>query len=88
MSPGVVSQNAFALVVSVLAPYLGENMARAAVEGHRAKLAVKGSSGTRAEVDLVLEALGPGLGVFVGRARTMLVLYEVRAALDLGGITR
>lgn len=70
------------VVVRVLAPYLGENMARASVRGHAERLGVRGDRMLTGDLESLLAALGPGLSVFVGRDKTARILDEVRAALD------
>jgi hypothetical protein len=72
------------VVVAALAPYLGTNMARAAVNGHQKKLglspALEGD-----ELEKLLAAITPGLGVFVGRDKTREVADEIRRAVRSGG---
>ena len=73
-------------LVAVLAPFLGENMAGAAVQAQLQKVA----SGTAArlappEVEALVERLGRGLVVFLGRAKTAAVVNEMRAAVGLAG---
>jgi len=70
------------------APYLGENMARAAVRGHADKLGLAAGPLSRGDVERLLGAVGPGLGVFVGREKTARILDEARAALGLSGDAR
>lgn len=71
----------FDAMIRVLAPYLGENMARAAVYSHRDRLGLNQRELTRADVDGLLDRLGPGLVVFVGREKTEHILDEVRMAI-------
>ena len=71
------------IVVATLAPYLGENMARAAVRGQRDKLKL-GPDLPGRELDLLLEAMGPGLSVFVGREKTKEIAAAIRAAVGNG----
>ena len=68
------------VVVSALAPYLGTNMARAAVNGHQVKLRLSPTL-AGADLDKLLDALMPGLGVFVGRDKTRQVADEIRRAV-------
>jgi hypothetical protein len=68
------------VVVAALAPYLGTNMARAAVNGQQTKLGLSPAlDGT--DLDRLLDALMPGLGVFVGRDKTRVVADEIRRAV-------
>ena len=68
------------IVVSALAPYVGENMARASVSGHLYKLGL-GRELDGDGLDRLLAAIAPGLGVFVGRERTKQLTEEIRAAV-------
>ena len=65
-----------------LAPYVGGNMARAAVEGHAHKLGLLGSELGQAGVDALLDTLSPGLHVFIGREKTAQIVAEIRAAVE------
>jgi hypothetical protein len=71
------------VVVAALAPYLGGNMARAAVNGHQLKLGLSPNLEGR-DLDRLLDALTPGLGVFVGRDKTREVADEIRRAVRGG----
>jgi hypothetical protein len=84
MLPG----GAIDVIGRVLAPYLGENMARAAVRGHADKLGLRPDRMNADDVERLLRAVGPGLGVFVGREKTGRILDEVREALNLPGGAR
>jgi hypothetical protein len=74
--------DALDVIVRVLAPYLGENMARAAVRGHAEKLGLRPARLADRDVESLLQAVQPGLVVFVGREKTLQLLDEVRDALD------
>ncbi len=68
------------IVVAALAPYLGSNMARAAVNGQTFKLHLSPTLEGK-DLDRLLDALMPGLGVFVGRDKTREVADEIRRAV-------
>jgi hypothetical protein len=70
-------------LVTVLAPFLGENMASASVQAQVQKVA--GGTGPLApsDVEVLVEKLGRGLVVFLGRAKTEAVVAEMRTALGL-----
>jgi len=68
-------------MVRVLGPYVGENMARAAVRSQAEKLGFKAGRLTGDEIDRLLNAIAPGLGVFVGREKTQRILDEAREAV-------
>lgn len=74
-------KDAFDVIVQVLAPYLGENMARAAVHSHRENLGLTGRELAHVDLARLLERIGPGLGVFVGRDKTERILDEIKTAL-------
>lgn len=68
------------LIVSGLAPYIGANMARAAVDAQVEKLRLRGALGSD-DIDRLLAAIEPGLAVFVGRQKTAQIGAEIRSAL-------
>ncbi len=71
----------FERAVRTLAPYVGENMARAALEVSRRKLGVTHAEPNPAEVDALIEQMKPGLRVFLGAEQTQRILDQVRTAL-------
>lgn len=75
-----------ALVV-VLAPYLGETMARASARTHCEKLAIQGNEISTPQADALLGKLSSGLNVFIGRERAALVLQEMKTAVAAQGGT-
>jgi hypothetical protein len=78
-------RDAFDVIARVLVPYLGDAMARAALHVNRQKLGLLGPKLSDAELERLLEALTPGLHVFVGHEVTARLLGEVREALRGGG---
>jgi hypothetical protein len=82
VTPQGSPSDAFDVIVRVLTPYLGENMARAAVRGNRDHLGLTGRDLARADLERFLERIGPGLGVFVGRHQATRILEEIRRATD------
>jgi hypothetical protein len=70
------ARSAVHVVVEVLAPYLGGNMARAAVRGQASKLGLSPTL-DGSDLDRLLEALAPGLAVFVGREKTRALTAEI-----------
>ena len=80
MSKGGPASSRFEQVVQALAPYLGENMARSAVRGHREKLGLHPDL-PGGELEVLIGALSPGLSVFVGREKTKEVTDGIRTAL-------
>jgi hypothetical protein len=68
-------------LAAVLAPYLGETMARASAQAHCDKLGIRGDAISVAEVDALVGKLARGLNVFVGRERAASVLGEMKKAV-------
>jgi hypothetical protein len=69
------------VVVKVMAPYIGDTMARSATEAHCQKLGLTGARLSSEQVEALLGKLGGGLNIFLGRDRSAAVIGEVRAAL-------
>jgi hypothetical protein len=67
--------------VEALAPYIGAAMAGASVRGQCDKLGIDGDGVTDAEIEALVEAVTPGLHVFVGADKTAVVIGELRASL-------
>src|SRR5262245_56194046 len=70
---------------AVLAPYLGDLMARSAAKAHCRDLGITGDFLTRQQVDALLERLGLGLMIFVGREKTAAALAAMGSAIDALG---
>jgi hypothetical protein len=73
-------------IVAHLADDLGPAMARTSVAGVAARLGLKPPLAPR-DLARLLDALAPGLAVFVGRAHAEQTLVELRALLGLGSAT-
>jgi hypothetical protein len=69
------------VIVEVMAPYIGDTMARSAAQAHCRKLGI-GDTLSAAEADALLTRLGSGLNIFLGRDKSAAVLAETRRALD------
>lgn len=76
-------ETVLAAVTSGIAPFLGQNMARAAVRGQAARLWGVPGPVDDASVERLLVELSPGLAVFVGRAKAEQVFGEIRTGLKL-----
>lgn len=75
-----------AILARAISPYVGATMAGASVRGVCARLAVDGAVLDRVQIQTILDALGPGLHVYVGKEKTQNVVREIWSALDaLGG---
>jgi hypothetical protein len=73
-------------IAGVLSPYLGRMMARASAGAHCKDLQIDGDLVDRQKVDALVERLGKGLNLFLGRDKSTLVVEEMRRALErLGG---
>jgi hypothetical protein len=68
-------------MVKVMAPYIGDTMARSATEAHCQKLGIDGATVSGEQVDALLAKLGGGLNIFLGRDKAAAVIAEIRGAL-------
>ncbi len=73
-----------ATIIRELTPYLGATMARAAALTNSEKLGLFAPELTAAQIDQLLDALSPGLHVFLGKKKTEDALHLVRRALATG----
>ncbi len=64
-----------------MAPYLGENMARAWVRAHCQKLGIEEGEVTREKAEALLAKLATGLSIFVGREKSAAIVGEIRRSL-------
>ena len=65
----------------VLLPYFGKLMASTAAAAHCRQLGIDGPWMDREQIDLLLERLGLGLVIFLGRERTDTVIGDMRQAI-------
>ena len=73
-------------VVKVLAPYIGDTMARSATEAHCQKLGIAAANSVSPDqLDSLLGKLGGGLNIFLGREKSAAVIGEVRKTLGAPG---
>jgi hypothetical protein len=77
----MVTSEAVDAVVKVLAPYIGDTMARSATEAHCQKLGIAGAVSPD-QAAALLAKLGGGLNIFLGRDKSAAVITEARRALD------
>ena len=77
-----------AAMTRVLAPVLGESMARASAQAHGTKLALADGRITTEQADALVGKLTSGLTVFVGRERAAALAGELRGAVQALGGTR
>jgi hypothetical protein len=82
VNPAPLSCDALvAEVTRVLAPVLGESMARASAHAHAEKLQMNGRPVSPEQVEALLGKLGSGLVVFVGREKAKTLAAELRTAV-------
>ena len=77
-----------AILVSALSPYVGATMASASVRGLYQKLELEGAQLGRGQIERLIDALAPGLHVYVGKEKALMIVAEIRAALDAVGASR
>jgi hypothetical protein len=75
-------------IVRGLTPYVGATMARASTHGVSEKLRLSRAELTGAEARTLVDALAPGLAVFIGRDKSRTVIEEIWAAVDALGAKR
>lgn len=69
-------------LAGVLTPYLGKLMAQASAKAHCRDLQIDGEMVDREKVDALVERLGKGLNLFLGRDKSKEVVAEMQRALD------
>jgi hypothetical protein len=77
----MVTSDAVQVMVSAMAPYIGDTLARSAVEVHCRKLGVHEATIEPEQIELVLGKLEIGLHIFLGREKSASVIGLARAAL-------
>jgi hypothetical protein len=77
----MTTSEAVEVMVKVLAPYIGDTMARSATEAHCQKLGITAGTVSRDQIEALLGKLGGGLNIFLGRDRSAAVVTEARSAL-------
>ncbi len=77
----MLTSEAVQVMVEVIAPYIGNTMARSAAETHCQRLGVIGGTLEQEHLETVLAKLGGGLNIFLGREKSAVVMAEVRRAL-------
>jgi hypothetical protein len=65
----------------ILSPVLGENMARSAAQAHCRGLGVNGDQISSEQVAALVDRMGKGLNVFVGRDKAGVLVSELQRAL-------
>jgi hypothetical protein len=80
-SSDMTTSEAVEAMVKVLAPYIGDTMARSATEAHCQKLGIPAGTVSREQIEALLGKLGGGLNIFLGRDKSAAVVAEARRAL-------
>jgi hypothetical protein len=76
------TQEVLDAIYAVLAPYLGDLMARSAAVAHCRDLGISDAFIDRQQIDALLGKLGLGLVIFVGRERTATAVAAMKSAID------
>jgi hypothetical protein len=72
-------------IVTAVAPFLGENMARAAVLDQCRKLGIESGALDAGQVEGLLARIGKGLNLFVGRDQAARLVDQLRRDLGAQG---
>jgi len=75
------SSPALEKIAGLLIPHLGETMARASVDRHLQKLGIARERVGPEHFEALVERLGQGLNVFLGRARASALVDAMHQAL-------
>jgi hypothetical protein len=81
----MVTTDAVQLIVGVMAPYIGDTMARSAVEVHCRNVGAREATIDAAQIEEVLRRLELGLHIFLGREKSGVVIADARRALRAQG---
>jgi reverse gyrase len=75
-----------AKIVENVTPYLGQTMARASVQTHLQKLGIDGQDVTIDQIEALVNKIGMGLVIFVGRDKSAQIVRELHSAVrSMGG---
>jgi hypothetical protein len=83
-SPALATSDVVLTIVRVVAPYLGETLARSAAQAHCQKLGIAGDRMLPAQAEALIGKVGAGLNVFVGREKASAVVADLRRAILTG----
>ena len=82
--PAGARPRAIDAIITALAKYIGPNMARTSVHGQCAKLGLSLDAAHVDQLEALVEALCPGLNVFIGRDKAKDVRAELIAVVRRG----
>jgi malonyl CoA-acyl carrier protein transacylase len=71
-------------IARVVAPVLGETMARAAPRSQCAKLGIDGAQIDAEQVEALIAKVASGLNIFVGREKASALVQQMRYAIETG----
>ena len=77
----MTTNEAVDVMAKVLAPYIGDTMARSATAAHCQKLGITEGTVSHDQLEALLGKLGGGLNIFLGRDKSASVVAEARSAL-------
>ncbi len=77
-----------AKIVEGVTPYLGQTMARASVSTHRQKLGIDGQHMTVDQLEALVNKIGTGLIIFVGRDKSAQIVRELQSTVRAMGEAR
>lgn len=77
----MLTADALKALVKVMAPYVGETMARSAAEAHCQKLGIASETISPEQLEALLARLGSGLNIFIGREKSTATVELMRAAV-------
>jgi hypothetical protein len=80
-SPALSTSDVVLTIVRVVAPFVGETMARSAAQAHCQKLGISGDRILPAQAEALIGKVGAGLNVFMGRERASAVVAYLRRAI-------
>ncbi len=75
-------------IVEGVAPYLGQTMARASVSTQRDKLGIDGRHITIDQIEALVNKIGTGLIIFVGRDKSAQIVHELQSKVRAMGGAR
>lgn len=81
-------QKTLLLIESVIAPFVGETMARASTQVHCEKLGIVGAEMTPQDLEALLDRLAKAMSVFVGKEKSKKLIAEIDTTIRTGGEPR
>ena len=84
----MTTSEAVEVMAKVLAPYIGDTMARSATAAHCQKLGITADTVSHEQLEALLGKLGGGLNIFLGRDKSASVIAEARSALAAREVSR